>query len=673
MSKQKQIGAEISSIVRNPKVVIPVIAVMLVPLLYSAMFLGAFWNPYASLDKVPVAIVNEDRGAEMDGEQVSIGEQFVDKLKESDDFAWSFVSKEEALQGFEDNKYYMMLEIPPQFSEQAVSLVTDAPQQAELIYTPNEAYNFLASQIGNTAVSELSSRLNQQITETYVTSIYDKLGEALEGLGAASDGALKIANGAGDASDGAGELAAGQKTLGDGLQKLQSGAATLNTGGKQLKEGLTDLNGGAQSLTKGIGQLNEAGQNLQQGIKQLDNQYQSLDQGLAQSSEGTTTLKQGALGLQAGLKQLASQQQELAQSEAFQQLLAGSDALVQGLLAKEQGEAQLIAGSQAVTGGLSQLNSGSTQLTEALGKLNGGAQQLSTGAQSSVAGATKLSEGINTLHSSTSQLIDGNKKLQDGQAELITGLNKLEDGANELSGKLGNANGEALNLTLTEQMKQQFAKPVTVEKEPYNAVPDYGTGFTPYFISLGLYVGCMLLTIVYSMRQPAGKPLSGTSWYLGKTITVLAISVLQAVVLGVAVLAILPLDVQHMGAFFGLLIITSVSFMMLIQLLCVALDNVGRFVAIILLILQLTSSAGTFPLELVPNWLQAFNPLLPMTYSVLGLKQAISSSSMSLFWPNVWVLLAFAVVCSVLTFIYMQLSYKRQHGGLREEGTLATQ
>jgi len=659
MSRSNQVGAELSSIVRNPKVIIPVIAVMLVPLLYSALFLGAFWDPYARLDKVPVAIVNEDKGAQFQGETLMIGNEFVDKLKDSDDFGWSFVTKEEAIQGLQDNKYYMMLEIPEQFSEQAVSLTTDTPEQAELIYTPNEAYNFLASQIGNTAVTELTSLLNQSITETYVTAIYEKIGDALEGIQAASEGAVQIANGAGDAKKGADQLVAGQETLGAGLSKLQAGVGTLNNAGKQLSEGLSSLQSGSQSLNSGLQQIGQAGQSLNSGATQLSQQYKTLDAGLLQSSEGTTSLKQGALQLQAGLQQLAQQNEQLAASESFKQLLAGSEALAQGLLAKEQGEAELVAGSQAVSSGLGQLAAGSQQLTAAVDNAGQGAKKLAEGANSAASGAAQLSEGIGQLPGSVAQLIAGNDKLIAGGKELSTGLTKLDNGANELAAGLGGADGEALNLTLTEDMKHQFAKPVEVTKDAYTVVPNYGTGFAPYFISLGLYVGCMLLTIVYSMREPALKPASGTSWYLGKTATTLLISVLQSLVLGVAMLFILDLEIANLGAYFGLLIITSISFMMLIQFLCVTLKDAGRFIAIVLLILQLTSSAGTFPLELVPGWLQSVNPLLPMTYSVLGFKQAISSGNMSIFWDNAFVLIGFAVVCSILTFVFMRTSYRR--------------
>lgn len=657
--KNNQVKAELGSIVRNPKVVIPVIAVMLVPLLYSALFLGAFWDPYARLDKVPVAIVNEDKGAEFEEDTLSIGNEFVEKLKESDDFAWSFVTKEEALQGLDENEYYMMLEIPEQFSEQAVSLTTDEPQQAELLYTPNEAYNFLASQIGDTAVSELASVLNQSITETYLATIYDKIGDALEGIQSASEGAVQIASGAGDAKEGADKLITGQEQLGAGLVKLQSGAGKLNDAGKQLSKGLSELQSGSQSLNNGLNEIGQAGQALNHGAAELSEQYKALDAGLLQASEGTTSLKQGALKLQAGLQQLAQQNEQLASSEAFKQLLAGSEALAEGLLAKEQGEAELTAGSQAVTAGIGKLAAGAEQLTAAVDQAGQGAGSLADGANSAATGASQLAEGLGQLPSSIAQLISGNDSLIAGGKELSTGLAKLDDGANELAAGLGSADGEALNLTLTEDMKQQFAKPVEVVKEAYTVVPNYGTGFAPYFISLGLYVGCMLLTIVYSMREPALKPANSTSWYMGKTAVTLLISVVQALVLGAAILLVLNLEVANMGAYFGFMVITSVSFMMLIQLLCVTLKDVGRFIAIVLLILQLTSSAGTFPLELVPEWLQAINPLLPMTYSVLGFKQAISSGNMVMFWDNAFVLIGFALVCSALTFIFMRFSYRK--------------
>lgn len=660
MSRRKQVGSELNSIVRNKFVLIPVIAVMLVPLLYSALFLGAFWDPYAKLDKVPVAIINEDVGAELNGERLAIGDEFVDQLKESNNFKFYFVTREQADNGLEKNDYYIVIEIPERFSEQAISLVGDEPEQAELIYTPNEGYNFLAGQIGGTAVEKMTALLNKQITETYVTTVYDKLGEALEGIEAASDGAHQIADGATAANEGASKLYNGQQTLSDGLIQLQTGAKQLNTAGNQLATGLDQLQAGGSKLGSGMTQLTEGAQTIHSGLASLGQNYNSIDNGLTQLSDGTTALKEGALQLQAGLAQLAEQNSELASSASFQQLLAGSEQLVNGLLTQEQAESQLVSGSTQVKNGIGSLETGASQFVTKFAEANEGVNQLTTGLASAADGSHKLSSGLAGLETSSNQFVKGSSELLAGNKELVNGLTKLEDGSTELANELGSANGEALNLTLTDQMKEQFAEPVTITTVTHDEVPNYGTGFAPYFISLGLYVGCMLLTIVYSMREPALKPNSGASWYTGKTATAVIIAILQAIVLAGSIIVILDLEIANMGAFFLLAVITSLTFMMLIQLLSVSLDNVGRYIAVVLLILQLTSSAGTFPLELVPSWLQAVNPFLPMTYSVLGFKQAISSGDMSIFWTNTWPLLIMMVVCSVITYIYMTVSFKKK-------------
>jgi len=660
MSSKKQIVSELSSIVRNKAVITPIIAVMLVPLLYSSLFLGAFWDPYTKLDKVPVAIVNEDIGAELDGEFVEVGQQFVDKLKESSDFDYRFISKKEAMEGLTNNEYYIMIEIPAQFSENAVSLTSDEPKMAELIYMPNESYNFLASQIGGTAVKEMATALNKQLTETYLSTIYDKIDGALDGLGAASDGAFEIAKGTGKAADGAAKLEEGLSKLSSGAVALQTGTNKLNAAGSQLKGGLKELGAGGQGLHTGLEGLLAASQTLQGGMTELSTGYQAIDHGLLTLNDGTSQLKQGALKLQEGLSYLASVNSELGSNESFQALVQASKQLTEGLKAQEAGQATLLAGSTQYVQGLMKLQGGGAQFNEKLSSATTAAGQLAGGIGKVEQGASQLVDGIQQLDKSTGSLVAGSKELHSGSQDLRSGLITIQDGSQTLSTKLGNASGESLNVTLTDEMKEQFAQPVQLTTSAYAPVPNYGTGFTPYFLSLGLYVGAMLLTIVYSMRDTATIPKTATSWYVGKTTIVLIASVLQAIVASVALILILKLDIVHLPAYFLFTILTSVSFMMLIQFLCVAMGNAGRFIAIVLLILQLTSSAGTFPLELVPDWLQTVNPLLPMTYSVTGLKYAISSGNMELLWGAVWPMLMYTFGFSILTYLYMNIAFKKK-------------
>lgn len=661
MSSNKQMKAELGSIIRNKAVIIPVIAVMLVPLLYSVLFLGAFWDPYEKLDQVPVAIVNEDTGAELDGEQVVVGNQFVDKLKESNVFEWHFITKDEALEGLENNKYYMMIEIPASFSKDAVSLTSDEPKAAQLLFTPNEGYNFLGAQIGSSAVKEMTASLNKQLTETYVSTIYDKIGSNLEGLEAASEGAFQIAKGSQSAAEGAAVLETGLGKLNEGTVSLQEGAGKLSSASSQLKAGIQELGNGGQALSNGLEQLLAANQSLQGGMNELASNYESINGGLIALSDGTTELKQGALQLQDGLAQLAAQNSELAKSESFQALIQGSKQLAEGLKAQEAGQSTLISGSTQYKQGLATLQGGSNQFQGKLSEAAAAAGQLASGANQAGTGAEQLAAGIEKLDQSTRALVTGSKELKTGAHQLHEALLTITEGSNTLSAKLGNASDQSLNLTLTDEMKEQFAQPVELATTPFAKVPNYGTGFTPYFLSLGLYVGSMLLTIVYSMREPALKPKNAISWYGGKTVTVLLISIIQALIASTALLFILDLDIINLTGYFLFSLLVSAAFMVLIQFLCVSMGNVGRFIAIVLLILQLTSSAGTFPLELVPNWLQAINPLLPMTYSVAGFKQVISSNNMLLMWQSVWPLLIYTVGCSLLTYVYMKVAFQKNH------------
>nr|WP_276208320.1 YhgE/Pip family protein [Fictibacillus barbaricus] len=209
-------------------------------------------------------------------------------------------------------------------------------------------------------------------------------------------------------------------------------------------------------------------------------------------------------------------------------------------------------------------------------------------------------------------------------------------------------------------MFERIANPVSVKTKSFSDVPNYGTGFAPYFLSLGLFVGALLMSIVFPLRDKAGEPRSGFSWFAGKFTFLAAVGVIQALIADAVLLLGLDIEVSNLTAFIGLSIITSLTFLALIQLLVTVLGDPGRFVAIIILILQLTTSAGTFPLELIPNGLQVFNAWLPMTYSVSGFKAVISSGDMSSFTQNMWVLVGFMVVCMVGTWTYFASQFRKK-------------
>ncbi|WP_139991170.1 YhgE/Pip domain-containing protein [Paenibacillus paridis] len=732
----KQFGQELSGIARNKMLLISVIGVMMIPVMYSSMFLGAFWDPYGNLDKMPVAVVNADTGYKYNDEMMHIGDDFEEQLKENEKFEWHFVSKEEAQAGIEDHSYYLAIEIPADFSEKTTSLTSDEPTPAQLTYLANESYNFLASQIGSKAVDTMKMELNKEVTAAYTRTVFEQMEELVDGIGQASDGAGEIADGTTKAKDGAvlieqnlaklvsgsmtlqegvtklsnggaelgkgsAELSAGTSSLASGLAQLQAAQQQLGAGAASLGKGAGSLGAGAVKLSDGLGQLAGASGQLAEGASDAQQAAGQLAGGLKESAAGEEQLKAGAAQLANGLAKLGQANPQLAESEDFAALLSASRELAAGLEKSSAGQTQLSegatklneglvkvadglgtfdkkveeaaaggkelgAGGAQVVAGAEKFTNGMSEFGKKLAEASTGGAKLATGAKQLNNGAATLTAGLSQLSSSVTPFVDGSVKLEDGAQQVASGLLKLEDGTQELSGKLSDASDKTADLKLTDSMVDMFADPVKLDVEKVSEVTNYGTGLAPYFLSLGLYVGAMMLTIVYSVREPAVRPVNGWSWFWSKALTLVMIGTIQALIADAALLFLLKLEVQSMGLFITFTILTSITFMMIIQFLVATLNNPGRFIAIILLILQLTSSAGTFPIELVPGWMQKISPFMPMTYSVAGFRDIISSGDYSSMGGYYATLAGIALLFAFLSYIYFTLSHRKMKNDTME-------
>ncbi|TCW53296.1 putative membrane protein [Bacillus thuringiensis] len=407
--------------------------------------------------------------------------------------------------------------------------------------------------------------------------------------------------------------------FGEGLDNAKIVADKLKDGSVQLIDGVTQLQNGSGKVTAGLGTLSAGANQMAGGVNQLAN-------GSSQVTGGLGTLSAGANQMAGGVNQLAN----------------GSSQVTGGL-------GTLSVGANQMAGGVNQLADGSNQVTTGLGDLNGGLNQMSTG---------------------STQLIDGVNKLADGSGKVTDGLVKVNDGSGELAEKLGEGAEKTGEVKGTDKTYDMFASPVKVKTEKMAEVPNYGTGFTPYFLSLGLFVGALLLSIVYPLRDTVGVPKSGFSWFISKFGVLLSVGIIQAIVADIILLFGLGVEVQSIPYFILFSIVTSLAFIALIQCLVTAFGDAGRFIAIITLIIQLTTSAGTFPLELIPKFLQPFNAWLPMTYSVSGLKAVVSSGDFNFMWQNIGVLMIFIVVLSLGTIASLTWMHKRQFRNIAENQSI---
>ena len=227
-------------------------------------------------------------------------------------------------------------------------------------------------------------------------------------------------------------------------------------------------------------------------------------------------------------------------------------------------------------------------------------------------------------------------------------------------GKAQEAAGE-VDIDPTTENYDMVGAPVEVASDAINPVENYGTGFTPYFMSLGLFVGALLMSIVFPLVEPAILPKNGLSWFASKFTVLAAAGIIQSLISVAIVIFALGLEVESVPKFILTTILTSFVFLAIVQMLVSLFGDPGRFIAILVLILQLTSSAGTFPLELVPNALHIFNKLLPMTYSVQAYKAAISMTDSGFLWSNWGILAGYFVVCILITIGYFTLVCKKRY------------
>ncbi|EEL94956.1 Phage infection protein [Bacillus cereus AH1273] len=418
--------------------------------------------------------------------------------------------------------------------------------------------------------------------------------------------------------------------------------------------------------------------NLTSGIKKLTNaqnefvsKFHGLGEGLGNAKVGADKLKNGSGQLIDGVNQLLDGSGKV--TEGLGALSVGANQMAGGITQLADGSSQVTGGLGTVSLVVTKLEDGSNQVTGGLGTLSvgtnqmiGGVNQLADGSGQVTTGLGTLNGGLNKMSTGSTQLIDGVNKLTDGSGKVTDGLVKVNDGSGELAEKLGEGAEKTGEVKGTDKTYDMFASPVKVKVEKMAEVPNYGTGFTPYFLSLGLFVGALLLSIVYPLRDTVGVPKSGFSWFISKFGVLLSVGIIQAIVADVILLFGLGVEVQSIPYFILFSIVTSLAFIALIQCLVTAFGDAGRFIAIITLIMQLTTSAGTFPLELIPKFLQPFNAWLPMTYSVSGFKAVVSSGDFNFMWQNIGILMIFIVVLSLGTIASLTWMHKRQFKNIAE-------
>ena len=643
--------------------------VALIPLLYGSLYLWAFTNPYKTLNTVPVAVVVEDTGAVINGAKRNIGNEIKTRLKNQKDgsegFQWNFVNSAEANKGLKNGNYFMVATIPASFSKCIASAQYDTPTKAKLHVKYDQASNMLASQIGKTAFHTMRSEISEAIAQEYWEHMFAKVNSASDSLGSAANGAGALHKGSKSLQGGINKLADGSNKLSQSLQKLQGGLGELQKGANTLTEANARSKEGAQYLAQKTQDLANGAQQLSEGTQRLsaatDEFYEGAQKLAASSNELEEHVKAGNAETKTKLAGLLMQAQNPAVTK--EDVLANLQSLAEGLGENshllETNLSALSAGADRLSAGSLQIKGGADALMQGMEKVNVGSNQLAGGANTLADGLTQVSNGSEKLNNGVSVAAQGSAKIVNGSDQLNSGVKKLSDntpklveGAKKLHDGLKDAqkSGKINNIV---QKSKMMSAPVALQEHEYSHVENYGTGFAPYFISIGLWVGALMATFVLRVmdRRAILNGMNPLKSALISLTPFVIMGVVQAIILMGVVQGALKLQIDNVCAFYALGIIASIVFMAIMQMIMVVFHIPGRIVAIVLLMLQITSSAGTFPVQMTPAFFRAVHPYLPMTYSIMGLRQAMAGKNSGEIVSGIGMLVLFGVIAIAITSI----------------------
>ncbi|MCX5523526.1 YhgE/Pip domain-containing protein [Streptomyces bobili] len=649
------------------------VALLLLPLLYGALYLWSFWDPYGRLDRIPVALVNDDKGATADGRRIAAGDEITEGLRDSAVFDWQEVDAAQAREGVEDGTYYLSLTMPADFSRRIASSSGDSPATSALQVRTNDANNYIVGQISRTVFSEVRTAASTKTSRSFLDRIFISFSDIHGRTVKAADGADKLKGGIGKAEQGSKDLADGLKDAKSGSGKLTKGLTKLDKGAGDLEDGSKKVADGTQTLADKVnGVSGRVAPYLKDNEKTIGDTAQLVaDSAEVVSGHLSTLVKTAPVAAKSArtaaetldavyrtrcetpvLPDPACADLKKAKDATADVALVADD--VDTLVADQDGDlktmrtnlAALQKQAQALADRAPHL---SEDVADAVSRIN----ELNKGATKVAAGAKKLNTGIGTAKTGATELDKGVTKLRTGAEDLNGGIFKLVDGSGKLAGGLHDGAERIPDYDKKDRDARTavMADPVRLASHDLHKAPNYGTGFAPYFIPLSLWVGAMVAYMLIAPLNRRALAAGAPAWRIALAgwLPVAAIGVLQTTALIAVLHWAVGLEMVRAAGTVGFLFLVAACFTAIVQWLNARFGPAGRILVLALLMLQLTSAGGTYPVQTSPDFFNALHPYLPMSYVVEALRRLITGGGLGPVWQACVVLTAFTAGALALT------------------------
>ena len=656
---------DIREIFRKVRTWIVIIGLILLPSMYAWPNILSAWDPYGHTNNIKVAVVTEDNGAEVEGQKVNLGENLIDGLKNNKNLDWQFVSnKQEAEEGVRIGDYYASIVIPQNFSEDLTSVSRGFPKKATIEYTVNEKINAISPKITNSGASAIANNISKSFVEIANGVIFEKLHEAgikfeqnLPSIEKAKEETFKLND----------NFTNYENVLSELIGKTEQGQKILNT----IQQTLPDIDRFATNSIMLADKADITINNIQsfnekllplisnhlKVVEDVSKEANDIAQKIQNKPDNSEEIKEKMkllnTRLEAGEKRLSVVKNileyfnELSGENIFQEQLNKISTLENDLTKVREINNKIYNNIDNYDEIADSLKNDFVDVTKRINEISTNMDnrlndeifplisQALDKADISINEISKIIIGAqNELPEVEAKIIATETKIQRAHAKLITiqkelpeAKEKIKKLTEEIKKAEAGTNTNMLFNLLKVDYKQQaefFANPVQLSENKLYHIKNYGSAMTPFYTVLSIWVGALLMSslLTTKVEDEEGK-YKPCEKYFGRWILFLVISLLQTLVITLGDMYILGTQAvsPYRFVFYGLLI--SALFSSIIYTIVHLLGNVGKAICIILLVLQLGSSGGTFPIQMTSSFFQALYPKVPFTYSIGLLREAV--------------------------------------------------
>lgn len=652
---------DLSRLLHNKAAILVLIGVCLLPSLYAWFNIAANLDPYGNTSKIKVAIACLDKEASSENLSINAGKEIVKNLKENKQLGWTFTSEKEALNGVKSGKYYASIVIPEDFSRSLISILSGDLQTPKLDYYINEKANAIAPKITGTGAAAIQEQINSTFSSVASESVSGILKQSASDLsstlGSVNSDITKTLEKA-DAN-----IAAYKQFL-ENFNAAAEKSAPLITRAKSTASSLKS------AASSGSSALSESSRILSETRTAAGNFSSSLSSSLTQ---GEILLGQAHNIASAGLTDLETAARSVNGSIGNALDFANSTAVLNGNILKELGElASLIPGSDldSAIAGLQAQNTNNQELILSLSAGNAGIQNaINTTASTREQLYTITSANIGSLHdlravldknvlpqlnktldafssltgemngllttvpSSADQIDNLLDQMSAGLSNTVTALEGTKTALSNVQEHLGtiqtdlNAlSGSDIYETLLslegidkQSVSAFMSSPVKIETKSFYKIANYGSAMTPFYTNLAIWVGGIVLIAIFKLEVDKDSSMlrySSASLYFGRWLLYITVGMVQGFIVCIGDVFLKGIECAHPAALIFTGVICSFVYVNIIYALSISFKHIGKALCVLLVILQIPGSSGTYPVEMTPAFFQNVHPYVSIIYAL---------------------------------------------------------